>query len=368
MKLRRFLGAMAAMALFIGCSQEKQNAPTVASTTGNFAKETETAGPDVKKSPTADLTDKAEQNWANKDTPGSIASLEKLVAAEPKNRDALFTLSNLLEKKGMAAIQGGDTAAGSDPLLKAAKYMKQLRAAYPKLSNAEANELPNILYNEACVLALAGDADKSMAALEDACNSGFADFNLLSTDKDLDKLRSLASFKTWLESAKVKIAANVKVRVRQQIAAQKSFEFNFSLSDLDGKTLALKDYKGKVLIVDIWGTWCPPCRQEIPHFVNLLKKYESQGLRIVGINYENGEPAEAKKLIQDFAKANNMNYPCAIGDESIQKQVPNFAAFPTTLFIDRTGKVRLCEVGSQPPEALEAVIQALLEETTVSVK
>ena len=166
----------------------------------------------------------------------------------------------------------------------------------------------------------------------------------------------------------VKLAAKAKVHAREMIAAQKPFDFNFSLPDVDGKTVALKDFAGKILIADIWGTWCPPCKMEIPHFVDLLEKYEGQGLRIVGINYENGDAAEFPKVIREFAKANKMTYPCVIGDDKTRSQVPSFQGYPTTLFLDRTGKVRLSVVGYHSQIDLEAIIQELLEEKTASLK
>ncbi len=383
MKIQRFFGLMLAMALFTGCSQEKKNAPPVAANPGSVAKPTdvpqsEVAKPaadekkaattDGKKANVDDLLTKARLALIKQNAPGVIAAAEEVVAADPKNRDGLFLLIQGYQMQGNVAIQSGNTMAASEPLLKSAKYIKQLRAAYPKLTLQEAELLPVCLYNEACVLAMTGETDKAMTALEDACDSGFADLGRLSDDHDLDKLRSLPRFKTFLQSATVKLVAKAKEHARELIAAQKPFDFNFSLPDLDGKTVALKDFNGHVLIADIWGTWCPPCKMEIPYFVDLLKKYEGKGLRMVGINYEKGDPKEATKLIKEFAKTNKMNYPCLIGDEKTSSQVPNLKYLPTTLFLDRTGKVRLCVEGYHSQADLDAIIQELLDEKTASVK
>jgi thiol-disulfide isomerase/thioredoxin len=367
MQCQRFLCLMLAASLLAGCSQEKKNPPPVVSDPGQATKQPNEAQADGKKAPDGDLMTRAQQALAKRDMGAAVAALEELVAAEPRNRDGLFLLCRLLENKGMTAIQQGNTAAGSESLLKSAKYIKQLRKAYPKLTNQEAGELPAILYNEACVLALTAEGAAAMAALEDAVNSGFTDLDLLNTDHDLDKLRALPAFKTFLKSTTDKLMARAKKHASELIAAQQPFNFNFSLPDLDGKTVALKDFAGKVLIADIWGTWCPPCRKEIPHFVDLLKKYEGKGLRIVGINYENGTPADAPKLIREFADANKMNYPCVIGDAMTRSQVPNFEGYPTTLFLDRTGKVRLSVVGYHSLPDLEAIIQELLEDKTASL-
>jgi hypothetical protein len=122
----------------------------------------------------------------------------------------MFLLSRALQIKGTEAVMKGNRKAAVEPLLKSAKYIKQLRAAYPKLTEDEASQLPGIIYVEACVLAMAGETDKAMAALEDAYNSGFADLNLLNTDHDLDGLRKLPRFETLLQSATAKLAVKAK--------------------------------------------------------------------------------------------------------------------------------------------------------------
>lgn len=119
--------------------------------------------------------------------------------------------------------------------------------------------------------------------------------------------------------------------------------------------------------MDIWGTWCPPCRAEIPHFVELKKKYGDKGLEIVGLNYEgNGIPDdEARRTIKEFAAEHNINYTLALGDETTREKVPNFEGYPTTLFIDRQGKVRAKIVGFDPSGVgqMEELIVTLLDET-----
>src|SRR5262249_59973090 len=103
-------------------------------------------------------------------------------------------------------------------------------------------------------------------------------------------------------------------RAREALDGFQSFAFNFELPDLDGKKVSLADYKGKVVIVDLWGTWCPPCREEIPHFVDLYRKYHASGLEIVGINYEMVAGDEAREKVRKYVKENDIPYPCLIGD------------------------------------------------------
>lgn len=143
-----------------------------------------------------------------------------------------------------------------------------------------------------------------------------------------------------------------------------AYDFDFSLPSTEGNTVSKADFVGRVLIVDIWATWCPPCRAEVPHFVELQEKYEDQGLSIVGINYEGEELSdeEAIAAIAEFTAEVPVNYPLLLGDEATQEQVPEFSGYPTTLFIDRSGKVRMTVLGARPKEELEAIVKILLKE------
>ena len=97
-------------------------------------------------------------------------------------------------------------------------------------------------------------------------------------------------------------------------------------------------------------------------FVKLQEKFGDKGLQIVGLNYEMRDKEESIKQIRDFQKDQKMNYTCLLGDDATREQVPGFQGYPTTLFIDRTGKVRLQYVGLHPYATLEATVSALLEE------
>jgi len=126
--------------------------------------------------------------------------------------------------------------------------------------------------------------------------------------------------------------------LQAEMARHKSFPFDFRLPSIDGDIISKADFQGQVLIVDIWGTWCPPCRKEIPHFIQLRNTYGQEELAIVGLNYERVNEAQAAK------------------------QIPNFQGFPTTFFIDKQGEIRLTLVGLQPYKRLEAAAQILLQE------
>ena len=165
-----------------------------------------------------------------------------------------------------------------------------------------------------------------------------------------------------MELVAKKELAELVLKIKGELKDFKSFPFTFDLPDLEDKSVKLADFKGKVTIVDVWGTWCPPCREEIPHFIDLIKKYQDKGLAIVGINYERAEKSKWKPMISSFITENHINYPCVIGDEKTQEMIPEFQGYPTTLFIDREGKVRYKLVGAAPTPVLESIVTVLLDE------
>ena len=121
--------------------------------------------------------------------------------------------------------------------------------------------------------------------------------------------------------------------------------------------------RGKKVFVDIWGTWCPPCRQEIPSFVKLHDKYSQYGFQMVGLNQERGPSEEANiNTVKEFVANNSVNYPCAMISEEVLAQLPEFQGFPTTLFIDHKGKVRMKSVGFHEYGFMAAAVETLLRE------
>jgi thiol-disulfide isomerase/thioredoxin len=110
----------------------------------------------------------------------------------------------------------------------------------------------------------------------------------------------------------------------------------------------------------------PPCRAEITVFVALKEKYSSD-LEIICLAYElEDDPAKAAKLLTTFAQKNKINYPCSLGDKYTKKMVSEYRGYPTTLFIDHSGKVRMVTVGAESLERLDALVTALLEKNKTS--
>jgi thiol-disulfide isomerase/thioredoxin len=132
-----------------------------------------------------------------------------------------------------------------------------------------------------------------------------------------------------------------------------------SINLLDGQKAKLADYSGKVLIVDLWATWCGPCRQEIPHLVELAKEYKGKGVEVIGLTNEN--PETDAEMVKEFSKVFNINYPIGWADAEMQSGLTQGrAAIPQTYIIGRDGKVLRHYVGFNPrvvPQ-MKAVIEA----------
>ena len=130
----------------------------------------------------------------------------------------------------------------------------------------------------------------------------------------------------------------------------------FSLKDVNGAEKKLSDFKGKVLIIDFWATWCPPCRQEIPHFVSLYSQYKDQGLEIIGISLDQN----SERVLPDFIKNNSINYTILTGNEEVTDLYGGIAAIPTTFIIDKDGNIRKKYIGYNDKEVFEKEIRELL--------
>ena len=136
---------------------------------------------------------------------------------------------------------------------------------------------------------------------------------------------------------------------------------DFTLTSLDGEEITLSDYRGKVVVVNFWATWCGPCRYEIPMLINFQEQYGTDNLVILGIAINSG----SKEKIEKFAEEFNITYPILYGsDEELGKIVysyGNFASIPSTFIINRKGEVTNYIKGAQSKSVFQTNIEEQLE-------
>jgi thiol-disulfide isomerase/thioredoxin len=128
----------------------------------------------------------------------------------------------------------------------------------------------------------------------------------------------------------------------------------FTVTDLSGRQLSSADWKGKVVLVNFWATWCPPCLAEIPDLIALQNKYRDQ-LVVVGISEDEISP----EVVKQFADERKINYPIAMTTPALQERFTGIVALPTTFVLDPDGRIAYKRVGILHPEQTEGVTRAL---------
>ena len=132
---------------------------------------------------------------------------------------------------------------------------------------------------------------------------------------------------------------------------------DFSLPAARGEgTVSLSQYKGNVVLVNFWATWCPPCREEIPAFIQVRDSLHDQGFEIIGVALDEG----GAKVVLPFAQEFAISYPLAIGDQAVTQRYGGIRGIPASFLVDREGKIVQKYVGAIDAQTLENAVRAVL--------
>lgn len=131
--------------------------------------------------------------------------------------------------------------------------------------------------------------------------------------------------------------------------------FDFDLPDLNGEIVSLEDFRGKVLIINFWATWCPPCEEEMPKLNQLHKRYKNEGLVVIGIALDK----DSLNLVKPFVRKKGIGYPILVGNEQVLRGVKDFSGVPTTLILDQKGNIKKKYDGSFDKDDLEKSLKEL---------
>lgn len=136
---------------------------------------------------------------------------------------------------------------------------------------------------------------------------------------------------------------------------QKALAPDFTLPQLDGRQLSLSSYRGKVVLLDFWATWCVPCREETPHFVGLQQKYGDRGLQIIGVSMD-----DSADPVGPFVAQFHVNYPIVMGTAKTGEQYGGVLGLPIAFLIDREGHIVSKHVGATDAAVFETEIAGML--------
>ena len=132
----------------------------------------------------------------------------------------------------------------------------------------------------------------------------------------------------------------------------------FALKDVDGRTVKLSDYRGKVVLLDFWATWCGPCKIEIPWFTEFERQKKDQGFAVLGVSMDEGGWDDVRPFLKDM----NVNYRVVMGNDKVAELYEGIEALPTTYLIDRDGRIASKHVGLSGKKDFENEIDELLQQ------
>lgn len=156
---------------------------------------------------------------------------------------------------------------------------------------------------------------------------------------------------TGCVNSKPKSEAKVKQHSDRKAAPE------FSLKDVDGRTVTLAEYKGKVVLLNFWATWCGPCKIEIPWFVDFEQKYKDRGFAVLGVAMDE----EGWEAVKPYLEQAKVNYRVVVGNDSVAALYGGVDSLPTSFVLDQDGRIAATHVGLVSKSDYENEISQLLE-------
>lgn len=291
---------------------------------------------------------KAKILWANKEN-DLLAQLE----SNPENASVLFELAKVNSNLG---VVGNDEPHARAK--KAADFLHRAIELDPKIAEAvEFREVgKSIFYNGACALSLDGNDEESLRYLRQSAEAGWSDLDELKTDSSLEHTRRNPGFADIEQAVRKSLA----FKVERLFEAEHDFSFDFDLQEINGRRVTKEQYAGKLLMVYIWATWCPPCVDGVADVAFAAEKYKERGFEVVGINDEPEAAEEAKLSVGNLQEELGINFPCVLSDERTLNQLPDKKDDrPTSIFLDRHGKIAAVVRGQIKREKLIMIIERL---------
>jgi peroxiredoxin len=138
---------------------------------------------------------------------------------------------------------------------------------------------------------------------------------------------------------------------------------NFTLTDANGAKVTLADYKGKVVLLNFWATWCGPCKVEIPWFMEFNKTYKDRGLAVLGVSLDD----DGWKSVKPYLAEKKIDYTVVVGNDTVSKSYGDVDSLPTTFIIDRDGRIAFTHTGLVGKDMYETEIRSLLGDQRAAV-
>ena len=131
---------------------------------------------------------------------------------------------------------------------------------------------------------------------------------------------------------------------------------NFRLPDSNGVPVALADYKGKVVLLNFWATWCGPCKIEIPWFIEFNKTYKDRGFAVLGVSLDD----DGWRSVKPYLAEKRIGYPVVVGNDQVSQSYGGIDSLPTTFIIDRDGRIAFVHMGLVSKDTYEKELRSLL--------